>query len=183
MNKLNTREAIIHVATNLFMTQGFLATSTRQIAFEVGITQPNLYSHFKNKEAVYFAVFEQLSTIVRENLQKILMNDEKNPEQKLKLMANELKKNHAFDFNMMMHDIEVELSKELREKLVVLWQESYFQPFLIFFTKNNQFLRIGITPEVAVKHFLNTLASYIKKKDRDSVSIDQVVDFFLHGIW
>ncbi|MHC5226948.1 TetR/AcrR family transcriptional regulator [Enterococcus sp. LJL99] len=183
VNHVNTRQAIIDVATDLFMTHGYLATSTRQIALEVGITQPNLYSHFRNKEAVYLAVFEQLAATVQENLQEILASDEKNPEKKLKAMANELKKRHSFDFNMMMHDMEVELSKELRAKLFVLWQTSYFEPFLRFFKAEKQLLRGGATPEIAVKHFLGTLAPYIKKEVHDTLTMDQVVDFFLHGIW
>lgn len=182
-NHVNTRQAIIDVATDLFMTHGYLATSTRQIALEVGITQPNLYSHFKNKEAVYLAVFEQLSATVQENLQQILMSDETDPEKKLKAMANELKKRHSFDFNMMMHDIEVELSEELRAKLFVLWKASYFEPFLTFFKAEKQLLRGGTTPEIAVKHFLGTLAPYIRKEAHDLLTMDQVVDFFLHGIW
>ena len=182
-NHINTRQAIINITTDLFMTQGYLATSTRQIALEVGITQPNLYSHFKNKEAVYLAVFEQLSATVGENLRQILTSNEKKPEKKLKEMANELKRKHSFDFNMMMHDIEVELSEELRAKLFVLWQASYFEPFLTFFKAEKQFLRIGVTPEIAVRHFLGTLAPYIRKEEHDLLTMDQVVDFFLHGIW
>lgn len=183
VNHINTRQTIIDVATALFMTQGYVATSTRQIAFKVGITQPNLYSHFKNKEEVYLAVFEQLSANVRENLQRILTSNEKDPEIKLKTMANELKDKHAFDFNMMMHDIEIELSGELRDKLFVLWKMSYFEPFLSFFTTEKKLLRIGVTSEMATRHFLGTLAPYIRKEAHDLLTMNQVVDFFLYGAW
>lgn len=182
-NNKSTRQLIIDVATDLFMTQGYLATSTRQIAFEVSITQPNLYSHFKNKEAVYLAVFEQLTAKVGENLQSILTSGINDPEEKLKLMANELKKQHSFDFNIMMHDIEVELSEELRAKLFDLWEKSYFQPFLTFFEAEKFLLRGTVTPERAVRHFLGTLAPYIKKEDQSLMTMNEVVDFFLHGIW
>ncbi len=49
----DTRHQILEVASSLFMNHGFLATSTRKIATEVGITQPNLYHHFRNKEEIY----------------------------------------------------------------------------------------------------------------------------------
>lgn len=48
-NKEYLRQRIIDAAEQLFMLQGFAATSTRQIAEKVGITQPNLYYHFPNK--------------------------------------------------------------------------------------------------------------------------------------
>ena len=43
------REKILISSADLFLSQGFKATSTRQIAQKVGITQPNLYYHFPNK--------------------------------------------------------------------------------------------------------------------------------------
>lgn len=43
------------------MQQGYQATSTRQIAEAVGITQPNLYYHFKGKEAIYYEVMVSLA--------------------------------------------------------------------------------------------------------------------------
>lgn len=44
------REQILEVSERLFMSQGYKKTSTRQIAEILGITQPNLYYHFKKKK-------------------------------------------------------------------------------------------------------------------------------------
>lgn len=46
----SSRSRIIEVARNKFMSSGYKATSTRMIAKEVGITQPNLYYHFKTRK-------------------------------------------------------------------------------------------------------------------------------------
>ena len=43
------RDMIIETASELFMKQGYLATSTRQIAKKLNITQPALYFHFKKQ--------------------------------------------------------------------------------------------------------------------------------------
>ncbi|MGH2183148.1 TetR/AcrR family transcriptional regulator, partial [Enterococcus faecalis] len=41
-----TRQIILSVASELFMTKEFKNTSTREIALKANITQPNLYHHF-----------------------------------------------------------------------------------------------------------------------------------------
>ena len=54
--EMDMRDQIIQVATDLFMEIGFTATSTRQIAQILNISQPALYHHFKNKDdlLIYF---------------------------------------------------------------------------------------------------------------------------------
>ena len=48
----DTRTEIINTATELFCTQGYQKTSLRQIAKEVGIKEPSIFSHFKNKNVI-----------------------------------------------------------------------------------------------------------------------------------
>ena len=49
---LPTRERILRVASGLFATRGYHATTTREIAAAVGIRQPSLFHHFPSKEAI-----------------------------------------------------------------------------------------------------------------------------------
>lgn len=49
---LSTREEIQQAAARLFGDQGYDATTTRQIAEEVGIKQATLYYHFRDKQAI-----------------------------------------------------------------------------------------------------------------------------------
>ena len=58
-----TRQIILSVASELFMTKGFKNTSTREIALKANITQPNLYHHFKNKKELYLAVIDRKSVV------------------------------------------------------------------------------------------------------------------------
>ena len=46
--RINRRDVIIDIASRLFITQGYEATSVRQIAEEVGVTEAALYYHFKD---------------------------------------------------------------------------------------------------------------------------------------
>lgn len=52
-----TRAAIIDAAHNLFITQGYNATSMRQIAQATGIAPGGIYNHFSSKEEIFEAVF------------------------------------------------------------------------------------------------------------------------------
>lgn len=47
-DRINRKERIIEVASHLFLHQGYDATSVRQIADEVGVTEAALYYHFKD---------------------------------------------------------------------------------------------------------------------------------------
>jgi AcrR family transcriptional regulator len=56
---MKTRERILATALRLFNEQGTSAISTNHIANELGISPGNLYYHFRNKEEILRALFEQ----------------------------------------------------------------------------------------------------------------------------
>jgi AcrR family transcriptional regulator len=49
---IQTKEQAQRVATTLFISQGFEATSLREIAEQLGISKASLYYHFANKDAI-----------------------------------------------------------------------------------------------------------------------------------
>ncbi len=59
----STKSRILEVALRLFGKQGYYETSIQQIADEVGITQPAVFIHFKNK----MLLFEALRSWVAED--------------------------------------------------------------------------------------------------------------------
>ena len=65
---LTPREQILDAAARLFTRQGFAATSTREIADEVGIRQASLYYHFAGKDEI---VDELLRKTVRPTLDSL----------------------------------------------------------------------------------------------------------------
>jgi AcrR family transcriptional regulator len=56
---MKTPERILAAALRLFNEQGTAAISTNHIASELGMSPGNLYYHFRNKEEIIRALFEQ----------------------------------------------------------------------------------------------------------------------------
>lgn len=56
---MKTRERILAAALALFNEQGTAAVSTNHIADALGMSPGNLYYHFRNKEEIIRALFEQ----------------------------------------------------------------------------------------------------------------------------
>lgn len=55
-----TREQLLNAAEDLFATQGYAATTIKQVAEQVGIQGPAIYKHFANKRALFEEVLERL---------------------------------------------------------------------------------------------------------------------------
>ncbi|UPK74731.1 TetR/AcrR family transcriptional regulator [Nocardioidaceae bacterium SCSIO 66511] len=55
-----TREALISVARDLFLRDGFAATSLDRVAVEAGFSKGAVYSNFSGKEALGLAVLDDL---------------------------------------------------------------------------------------------------------------------------
>jgi AcrR family transcriptional regulator len=54
-----TQQKILEAAKGLFLSQGYTATSIRQIAGTVGITPAAIYTHFSGKEQIFNILLEQ----------------------------------------------------------------------------------------------------------------------------
>jgi AcrR family transcriptional regulator len=64
----DTRQALLTAARELFATDGFQATRTEEIVRRAGLTRGALYHHFRDKEDLFRAVYEELSAEVSRSL-------------------------------------------------------------------------------------------------------------------
>lgn len=60
----DTRRALLDTARELFAENGFGATRTEEIVQRAGLTRGALYHHFRDKEDLFRAVFEEVSAEV-----------------------------------------------------------------------------------------------------------------------
>ncbi|WP_448597394.1 TetR/AcrR family transcriptional regulator [Thermoleptolyngbya sp.] len=63
--RTSTRQRLIQVAVDLFMTQGVAETTTRQIAEQAGVNEVTLFRHFGNKHGLLLAVMQDKEALSR----------------------------------------------------------------------------------------------------------------------
>lgn len=59
---MDTKHKILLEALRLFSQRGYDAVSVEQIAAAVGIKAPSLYKHYKGKQDIFDAIFEETAT-------------------------------------------------------------------------------------------------------------------------
>ena len=55
-----TRRALLDTARVIFTTQGYAATATEEVVRRAGVTRGALYYHFRDKAALFEAVFDEV---------------------------------------------------------------------------------------------------------------------------
>ncbi len=78
-----TRSAILEAAVEVFASVGVAGASLEQIAQAAGVTRGAVYWHFKNKPAVFYALYDQLYTPFYEMILHDLEQDPPEPLQQL----------------------------------------------------------------------------------------------------
>ncbi|MGB5875140.1 MAG: TetR/AcrR family transcriptional regulator [Bacteroidota bacterium] len=63
-----TKQKILDAAIQLFSRKGFRSTSLSDLAQATGLTKGALYHHFRNKDALFYAVLENLRFLWRERV-------------------------------------------------------------------------------------------------------------------
>lgn len=179
------KDKIIEKATELFMSKGYLATSTRDIVKELNITQPALYHHYKNKELIYIEVLSRFAVNTGKGLIAVL-NSDQDDNTKLINMSLYLKNHHPFNLSLMMHDMHKELSIESRIQLFQLWKKFYLTPFVTYFESIQDKTSSELNPSILTRHFLTSISAYINDHEpshtMESLRIEDYIRIFLYGI-
>lgn len=153
-----TRQSIIRTATKLFLQNGFGETSTRDIAKQIGITQPALYHHFSDKEVLYLDVMNKLSGKIRQEINKVMRKHDLAPEEQLLEIVKVLKKHHPLSIYDQYRSAMILLSKSAQQKLNIIFTMDYLEPIGDFFKQPSVNLRSDLLPREAAELFLASLS-------------------------
>jgi AcrR family transcriptional regulator len=131
------REAILDVARQAFLSDGFSATSMSRIAAEVGGSKATLYSYFPSKKALFEAVAERESAFLIEQL---------------------------FRVSPSRGDFRADLSELTRRFLTVLVSDRMISGHRLIVAESGLFPEIGRTAyALTVKRGLEQLSAYFQK--------------------
>ena len=71
---MNTKEKILDEALTLFSEKGYANVFVGDIADRVGIKAPSLYKHFKNKQAIFDAIIDEMNRRFDEQAKAMQIN-------------------------------------------------------------------------------------------------------------
>ena len=71
---MNTKEKIIDEALTLFSEKGYANVYVGDIADRVGIKAPSLYKHYKNKQAIFDAIIDEMNRRFEEQAKALQIN-------------------------------------------------------------------------------------------------------------
>jgi len=183
----NTKNAILKTAADMFLSQGYQATSTRKIAQELDITQPNMYHYYKNKKVLYVKAIEYAVSGFSNKLLKEY-NDKKDlPFEELLLdMSQFMIENFRINYFVMRNDIANFFTDEERRDLNQNWDGGYYKVLFNIFQSHKSELRSDLAIPVQVGTFLTMLLPYIEyndaKRKRNIANLNTVINIFINGI-
>ena len=182
-----TRQAIIKTATKLFLQKGFGEASTRDIAKQIGITQPALYHHFSDKEVLYLDVMNKLSGKIRQEINKVIRKHDLASEEQLLEIVKVLKKHHPLSIYDQYRRAMLLLSKSSQQKLNIIFTMDYLEPISDYFKQPSVKLRPDLLPKEAAELFLASLSPLfgtyqligghsISDDERDQLILDCIIN-------
>ncbi|WP_334333178.1 TetR/AcrR family transcriptional regulator [Companilactobacillus sp. HBUAS59544] len=183
----NTKNAILKVAAEMFLSQGYQATSTRKIAQELNITQPNMYHYYKNKKVLYMKAIEYVVNGLSEKL-LAEYNDKKDLpfEELLTSMSKFMIENFRINYFVMQNDIDTFFTPEEKTELSKNWDGGYYKVLFNIFQSHKSDLRSDLAISVQVGTYLTMLLPYIEpndaKRKRNIANLDTVINIFINGI-
>ena len=186
-----TRQAIEDAAMELFLEQGYAATSMRQIADSAGLALGGIYNHFASKDEIFEGIIIDKHPY-RTILPAILAASGENLEEFFKnafhLIISKMGERPEFVNLMLIELVEFKgkhgspMLKEIAPKMLPVFEKVI---------KSRKGLRIT-NPAMLMRSFIGMVVSYLMTEMIISNSVmnklmpkntkDAYVDIFLHGI-
>jgi len=189
LSRSERRRQLLAHAKNLFVTQGYHATTTEKIAQAAGVSEPVLYRHFDSKKALFLDVLEEIraATLERWHAETSSLTD---PLAKLHAIADMYlgsTREHAVEYRIM-HRTLVETDDE---EIVALLRSFYLdsEALLAKIIAEGQqagVFRRSLDPRVGAWEMIRTALGYTLTQPlgialfNEEHYIPQAIDCLLH---
>lgn len=156
----HTHAAILAAAREQFLAQGYQATSTRDIAKQVGITQPALYHHFSDKEVIFLEVIKTVGAEIQTGITDVVAQTsaDADPVEALTAVTEVLTKAHPRDVFTVIHGSFKFLKPENKRQLGMVFMQDYLMPLTSFFETGVVSLQDGVKTQDAASFYLTSLS-------------------------
>lgn len=185
----DTYHAILATARNLFVKQGYTATSMRQVAEAAGIGKATIYHHFPDKQAILMTLVE--GNIAKMHASLLAVQDESDPRGRFRVAAVETIR-FLYESSDLMQIARREVPGA-REQLLMNFV-SFYQTYLkllkeslVLGMKTNLFRPLD--PDETAQVFMtmiqgNFALAYVTgiKADTPEQAAERLLDVFFNGI-
>jgi len=189
------KAASVDAAIKLFSEKGFRGTTTRELAAEVGVSEPVLYQHFATKSDLYAAIIETKSLEVQRITADVQAYLELGDDVAFFThLANVILDFHEHDPGYLRLLLFSALERhELADRFNERQAHGFTQAVIGYIERRAQdgALRVTIDPALVAMSFIGMVAHYgldcmlaakgESPKDRQTV-VDGMVNIFLQGI-
>lgn len=114
------RDQIMQATLKIIARKGVSSLTTAALAREVGISEANLYRHFRNKDEIYMATVTQVQEMIAKNLESVLSDDASGSVTVLKrffmLQIELMEENNGIP--RLMFSEELHVHQQMREKIL-----------------------------------------------------------------
>ncbi|OJG55352.1 hypothetical protein RV06_GL001795 [Enterococcus haemoperoxidus] len=182
-----THQSILETAKELFLTNGYKNTSTRDIAKAVNITQPALYYHFSNKEVLFIEINKQIGSQLKHEMGQI-QDEPDSLENKLIKCTNALLNVYHRDIFSFIHQSAAEMEQENKQQLFYILNDYYLKPLQAIFETSQTPLNTMVSSKKAAQFYLMSLSllfstiHQISTEKERSEQISELMSMVLHGV-
>jgi AcrR family transcriptional regulator len=85
-NKITNRDVVLRIATSLFLTQGYHATSMDEIVAVSNVSKTNIYYYFKSKEELLSAILDQLIQTYNEMIYEVVSRKDQSVQERFEIL-------------------------------------------------------------------------------------------------
>lgn len=182
-----THQLILETAKDLFLTNGYKNTSTRDIAKAANITQPALYYHFSNKEILFIEINKQIGIQLKRAIERIHEEPDTIENQLIKCTDALLTVYHRDIFSFI-HQSAAEMEQENKQQLFYILNDYYLVPLQTIFESSREPLNGNVSSKKAAQFYLMSLSllfatiHQLSTEKERSEQIAELMNMVLHGV-